>query len=300
MTSMELGGVTARPADGLLVSRALDFLAAGPADARTLVASVCQLPGVPTPVAEQMVAALLGSHHLVARTADGRWGLAPSRPGCADEPLAAMQWVVVDVETTGARADGGDRVTEIAAVVMRGSEIVEVFETLVNPDRSIPPWITKITNINWAMVKDAPRFVEIAPRLLQVLDGRIFVAHNAAFDWRFVSAEVARTTGQMLTGRQLCTVRLARKLLPQLRSRSLDYVAAHYGVDNGARHRAAGDAVATARCLGGLLRDAEDRWGCRSWAELQAAMSATASSTRARRPRRPSALPASVTKDTTA
>jgi DNA polymerase III subunit epsilon len=98
----------------------------------------------------------------------------------------------------------------------------------------------------------------------------VFVAHNVSFDWRFVSAEVARSTGRELTGRRLCTVRLARRLLPQLRSRSLDWVANHYGVEipDGMRHRAAGDALATAHCLLRLLDDARDH-GCERWSELE-------------------------------
>jgi len=106
----------------------------------------------------------------------------------------------------------------------------------------------------------------------------------------------ARATGRVLDGQQLCTVRLARRLLPQLRRRSLDYVADHYNVPIAARHRAMGDALATAHVLVGLLRDAESR-GCRTWGDLQRLL---ATSTSTRRRRRPTALPASVDKDTTA
>ena len=189
-------------------------------------------------------------------------------PCSAADMLASLSYVVVDVETTGSRPWNGDRVTEVAAVVVRDGEIREVFETLVNPQRSIPPMITALTNITWAMVKDAPLFRDVCQRLLAVMEGHVFVAHNAGFDWRFVTAEVSRAEGRYLVGRQLCTVRLARKLLPQLRSRSLDHVAAYYGVDITARHRAAGDAVATAHVLLGLLRDARER-GCDSWPALQ-------------------------------
>lgn len=302
-------GVRVRPADSLLLDRARDFLAAGPCEATTLIERVCQLPGAPAPVADHLARTLLGPHPEFARDATGRWCLAATLPDAvariaaavdaADDDLARLPYVVVDVETTGGRPDSGDRVTEIAMVLVADGAVQEVYETLVNPMRPIPPWITQLTNINWAMVKDAPRFRDIAPQLLDTLGGRVFVAHNAPFDWKFVSAEVARATGQELVGRRLCTVRLARKLLPQLRSRSLDFVAAHYGVDNAARHRAAGDAVATARCLAGLLRDAQDRWACTTWGALQTAMDASASTAR-KRPRRPSALPTPVGKDTTA
>jgi DNA polymerase-3 subunit epsilon len=214
-------------------------------------------------------------------------------PCNAADLLTSLSYVVVDVETTGGRAWSGDRITEIAAVVVRDGEVREVFETLVNPQRSIPPMISALTNITWAMVKDAPLFRDVCDRLLATMDGHVFVAHNAAFDWRFLTAEVSRASGQRLIGRQLCTVRLARKLLPHLRSRSLDHVAAYYGVNITARHRAAGDAVATAHVLLRLLREARDR-GCESWPALEQMIAKRKS--RARRGRR-SAMPRSVDRD---
>jgi DNA polymerase III epsilon subunit family exonuclease len=134
--------------------------------------------------------------------------------------LADLSYVVVDVETTGGRPDGGDRITEIAAVVIERGEITRVYETLVNPQRPIPPMVTSITNITWNMVRNAPTFRDIVHDVADALRGHVFVAHNAGFDWRFVTSEIARATGERLDGRQLCTVRLARRLLPQL-SRSL-------------------------------------------------------------------------------
>jgi DNA polymerase III subunit epsilon len=207
--------------------------------------------------------------------------------------LASLSYVVVDVETTGTRAWSGDRVTEIAAVVVRDGQVQDVFETLVNPQRPIPPFISALTNITWAMVKDAPLFRDVCESLLSFMEGHVFVAHNAAFDWRFVTAEVSRANGHRLAGRQLCTVRLARKLLPHLRSRSLDHVAYHYGVNIAARHRAGGDAVATAHVLLGLLRDARDR-GCDSWPALEALVAKRKG--RGRRGR-PSAMPRSMDRD---
>lgn len=214
-------------------------------------------------------------------------------PAAPADLLASLSFVVVDVETTGGRPWSGDRITEIAAVVVRDGEVREVFETLVNPQRPIPPLITALTNINWAMVKDAPIFRDVCDRLLSFMRGHVFVAHNAAFDWRFVTAEVSRANGSRLSGRQLCTVRLARKLLPQLRSRSLDHVAHHYGVTIGARHRAGGDAIATAHVLVRLLRDARDR-GCESWPALEELI---AKRKKRGRRGRPSAMPRSMDRD---
>lgn len=285
------GGIVARPAEMKLTARALDFLAMGPSDPVPLIAYICQLPNPPRVVAEHMAAALFEGRVEFARDDAGLWYLHPGggtaaviAPASAaaragdrrastttyarpTDLLSSLSYVVVDVETTGTRAAWGDRITEIAAVVVRNGAIETVYETLVNPQRPIPPMITALTNISWAMVKDAPLFRDICEPLLEVMAGHVFVAHNAGFDWRFVTSEVARATGQRLGGRQLCTVRLARQLLPHLRSRSLDSLASHYGVSIAARHRAAGDAVATAHVLLRLLREARDR-GCENWTAL--------------------------------
>jgi DNA polymerase-3 subunit epsilon len=201
----------------------------------------------------------------------------------------------VDVETTGGRPLHGDRITEIAAVVVERGEVTRVYETLVNPERSIPPMITALTNISWSMVKNAPRFRDIVDDVTDMLRGHVFVAHNAAFDWRFVTSEVTRATGGQLDGRRLCTVRLARRVLPQLSRRSLDHVARHYNVEITGRHRAGGDARATARVLLRLLADARDR-GCATWPELEVFLRTPV---RGRRRRR-SAMPGPMDRDTTA
>jgi DNA polymerase-3 subunit epsilon len=300
-------GISTRPERTLLADRAADFLRAGPADAQSLIASVCQLSALPAVVAEHMAISLLGEHPRFARTVDGAWRLSePAAPAwraqsVEQEPLlSTLSFAVVDVETTGGRPDNGDRITEIAAVTVRDGAIVDVYETLVNPERSIPPFITRLTNISWEMVRDKSPFRDVCEHVLRVLDGNVFVAHNASFDWRFVSAEVARATGREITGRRLCTVRLARRLLPQLRSRSLDWVARHYGVEieAGMRHRAAGDALATAHCLLRLLDDARDH-GCERWSELERFLS-TGSAVKKRRGRRPPGMPMPVDRDTTA
>lgn len=306
MTPAQSGasGVTLAAPETLLTTRALDYLAAGPADAQTLVSHVCQLPGAPRTVAEHIASSLFAGDRRFVREPDGRWRLTalderqPTVAVTLDaDALHALSYVVVDVETTGGRSDAGDRVTEIAVVLVKGAGAPEVvFDSLVNPERPIPRYITALTNISWEMVKDAPPFREVCTRLLEVLEGHVFVAHNAAFDWRFLSMEVERATGRTLDGRRLCTVRLARKLLPQLRRRSLDYVAAHYAVDIEARHRAGGDALATAHVLRRLLDDARDR-GCTTWVDLERLLGARSHT---RRSGRPSALPQPVSKDTTA
>jgi DNA polymerase-3 subunit epsilon len=289
------------PPDTLLADRAADFLATGPADSQTLVSYVCSLPGAPRGVAEHLATAMFAGHTRFMRTADGRWQLvtAANRRAISDASpaLSAASFVVVDVETTGTRAMFGDRIIEIAAVRVRGDSVTTIFETLVNPDRPISPQVTRLTRITWDMVRRAPRFRDVCDQLLGVLEGQVFVAHNAAFDWRFVSMEVERVTGRTLQGRRLCTVRLARKLLPNLRRRSLDHVTRFYDIENTARHRAGGDAVATAKVLVRLLREAAS-YGCASVDDLHR-LAAQAAPARRRR-RRPTAMPHSVSIDTTA
>jgi DNA polymerase-3 subunit epsilon len=257
-----------------------------------------------------MAHALLGERSEFVREVDGRWRLADRSPApyavdvapryqapiIAHPDLLSLDYAVVDVETTGTRCWAGDRITEIAVVAVRGGIVAETFETLVNPERPIPPWISRLTNISWDMVKDAPRFRDICDAVVRAMDGAIFVAHNAQFDWRFVTTEVERATGRQLDGRRLCTVRLARKLLPQLRSRRLDYLALHYGVNITARHRAGGDAAATAEILVRLLRDARSR-ECHCWPDLEALLGRML--VRSRKRRR-SAMPRPVDRDTTA
>ena len=325
-------GVYTEPEDTLLTTRAQNYLSSGPADVVDLIGYICALPGAPRIVAEHMAHAMFAGRPQFARTSDGKWMLTPSVPvqkrvrgrrdargergeargdntadgvpagdvttfeAGARDRLQSLSYVVVDTETTGGSMWFGDRITEVAAVVVRSGEIAEVFETLVNPERSIPPFITALTNITWDMVRDAPTFDRVAPDLLRVLAGNVFVAHNANFDWRFLTTEVSRATGHQLRGRRLCTVKIARKLLPQLSRRSLDHIARYYGVEIRNRHRAGGDALATAKCLVRMLHDLSDR-GCETWGDLQQLLRITS---RKKRKRRPPAMPTSVTRDTTA
>lgn len=203
-------------------------------------------------------------------------------------PLRGLEYVVVDVETTGGSSARGHRMTELAVVRVRGSgEVVGEFSTLLNPERSIPPFITRLTRITNAMARDAPLFGEVAEEVVRLLSGSVFVAHNAGFDWRFLGAELIRTRGGCPELPQLCTVRLSRRLVPEVPSRSLDALSYYFGIENEARHRAYGDARATTVLLAHLLERLEEREvGC--WGELQEFL-------RRRRPRRKrTALPISM------
>ena len=175
-------------------------------------------------------------------------------PSEASPALEACRWAVVDVETTGVRAFRGDRIMEIAVVRLDGTV---AFHSLVNPGIPIPQFVAGLTGIDAKLVRDAPTFDMIAGKLLEVFEGCVFVAHNARFDWAFVSTEIERATGMLLQGPRVCTVRLARKLLPDLPRRNLDTVSYHFGIEIEGRHRATGDAVAAAKCLARLLKLAQ-------------------------------------------
>ena len=298
-------GVMLGNPDTVLTTRAFDFLSSGPADSRTLIAHVCQLPSMPPNIAEHMAIALFAGHRRFRRDDAGLWHLLDlaqvdrARPDrFDDDAIASVPFIVVDLETTGGTFANGHRITEIAAVLVHRGEVTTVFESLVNPERAIPPAVMRLTRIHWEMVSRAPTFRDICAQLLGALEGRVFVAQNANFDWRFLSAEVERATGRPLEGRRLCTVRLSKRVLPQLRRRSLDYLSMHYGIENDARHRAGGDARATAAVFVRMLRELERR-GCTTLTELERLVGMR-SGRRKRRGRRPPAMPQPVTRDTTA
>ncbi len=248
-------GLSAHP-ESTLLDRVLETLRQGPRAAVTLCHRVLGLSGAPDTVCERIAIALLAADPRVRQLNDGRWGLVPEAQG--SPLLDECAFAVVDVETTGMRARGGDRITEIAVVVVHGGRREVVLDTLVNPGRPIPPAVCAITNITNAMVRDAPPFAQLADQVVAALAGRVFVAHNARFDWNFISAEVHRARDLALDGPQLCTVRLARRLVKGVRSCGLDNLTQHFGFENAARHRAAGDALVTADLLARLLRLARE------------------------------------------
>jgi len=259
-------GLAAVP-DRTLVDRALELLVGGPRTARELARDVMGMPNAPEVVADRLAAALLGADPRVRKLEDGRWAgvAAASSSPILDE----VAFAVLDVETTGTRAAEDDRITDVAVVLVQGNRRELVYESLVNPGRPIPFYITTMTGISDATVKDAPSFDKIADDLLQVLSGRVFTAHNARFDWGFVDAEVKRARGLALVGTRMCTVKLARALLPELPSRGLDSLQEYFNIPNEARHRARGDALATADLLTRLLDMARER-NCRTLADVEA------------------------------
>ncbi|HEU5049265.1 MAG TPA: 3'-5' exonuclease [Gemmatimonadales bacterium] len=286
-----VSGLEAHPA-GTLLDRVLAELAPGPQSALALCGSVLGMPGAPRAVAERLLVALLGADPRVRQLADGRWGLVPEVQG--SPLLDECAFAVVDVETTGMRAHGNDRITEIAVVLVHGTRREVVFESLVNPGRPIPPAITQITRISNDMVRHAPAFADIADQVVSALGGRVFVAHNARFDWSFVTAELHRARHLDLDGVRLCTVRLARRLVRGVRSCGLDNLSQHFAFENPARHRAAGDAYVTATLLDRLLCLAREE-GARTLQDLEAI--GTRRAPPRPRKRRPPAMPSDPRED---
>lgn len=162
--------------------------------------------------------------------------------------LQDTTFVVVDVETTG-MDPVTDRITEIAMMKIRGAALQDEFSTLINPLIPIPEFITRLTGIDDLMVQDAPPAREVAPYIAEFLGDAIFVAHNAPFDWGFIRHTLRRERDIEPRNLQLCTVRLSRRILPSLPSKSLDPVTRALNIRIPERHRASGDAYATALVL---------------------------------------------------
>ncbi len=163
------------------------------------------------------------------------------------------KYAVVDLETTGG-IPHRDKITEIAIILYDGKEIIEEYQSLINPERSIPYTITRITGIDNEMVADAPKFYEVAKQVIELTEGAIFVAHNVRFDYQFLRAEF-KSLGYTFTRRNLCTVRLSRKAFPQLKSYSLGNLIRYFKITVKHRHRAYDDAWATTILLGKIFHE---------------------------------------------
>lgn len=152
---------------------------------------------------------------------------------------------IVDIETTGQSAQNG-KITEIAIYVHNGTQVVDSFVSLINPECHIPYFITKLTGIDNHMVADAPKFYQVAKKVVELTQGTTFVAHNASFDYRFVQQEYRRL-GYEYKRKTMCTVKLSRKYLPGYSSYSLGKLCDDLQIRIDGRHRAGGDALATVK-----------------------------------------------------
>lgn len=165
--------------------------------------------------------------------------------------MKEKKYAVIDIETTGGQFKRS-RITEIAVLVFDGENIIDKFETLINPECSIPTNITKLTGITNEMVADAPKFFEVAKQIVEITKGAIFVAHNVSFDYNFVKEEFARL-GYKYLRKQLCTVRLSRQAYPGRRSYSLDAMSKFFKIEIEKRHRAMDDAEAALIILKNII-----------------------------------------------
>lgn len=167
-------------------------------------------------------------------------------------------YAIIDLETTGSHRSA-NRITEIALYVFDGERVIDSFETLIDPECSIPPFIQNLTGIDDQMVKGKPKFYEVAERVHRMTEGCVFVAHNVGFDYSVLRKEYA-SLGFTYVRKKLCTVRLARKAFPGYAKYSLGNICAARGITIEARHRAAGDAKATVELFRQIMAADDGRW----------------------------------------
>jgi len=249
--------------DSALVEETFQLLRSqgGRARAQEVAEAVLQLPSLDPQLASVLVAELVKD--------DWRLGVSDETHEvlmlCEDDdcrPLAETDFVVFDLETTGPKMPPS-RVMELGACRVSRGRIVAEFQTLVNPQMPIPPFIAGLTGISDHMVASAPTFDRVAEEWLDFADTAVLVAHNAVFDVRFINHELSRVfPGQRMMNAHLCTVSLARRALPELKSFRLGALAEHFSVRHHLRHRAGDDARATAEVFLVLL-ELLDRHGVR-------------------------------------
>ncbi len=161
-------------------------------------------------------------------------------------------YAIIDIETTGG-SPVSEKITEIAIYIHNGEKIIDEYTTLINPERRIPHHITQLTGISNSMVANAPKFYEVARKIVELTENKIFVAHNVNFDYSFIRQEF-KQLGYVYKRNKLCTVTLSRKYIPGHRSYSLGNICQDLGIKIEGRHRAAGDALATVKLFELILQ----------------------------------------------
>ncbi len=162
--------------------------------------------------------------------------------------MSLNEYIVLDLETTGL-SKHRHKITEIAAIKVRNNEVVDEFQTLVNPETHIPSFITKLTGITNEMVEHEPTIDKILPHFKEFMGGAIIVAHNATFDYGFLDHNMQVYMKENLTNPKLCTKKLANRLLPSLPSKKLGLICEHFEIVNKRAHRAMTDVLATQEVL---------------------------------------------------
>ncbi|TPN82122.1 exonuclease domain-containing protein [Aquimarina algicola] len=160
-------------------------------------------------------------------------------------------YAILDIETTGGKYNE-EGITEIAIYKFNGHEVIDQFISLINPERPIQPFVANLTGINTEMLRNAPKFYEVAKRIVEITTDCVVVAHNASFDYRILRTEFSRL-GFEYERKSLCTVELSKKLIPDRESYSLGKLVRGLGIPLSDRHRANGDAQATVKLFKLLL-----------------------------------------------
>lgn len=182
-------------------------------------------------------------------------------------PIDELKFCIVDTETTGMYAEF-NKIMDIGIVTVKGNKIIDKWEALIDPKQPVPYWITKYTNLKTRDVKGQPEFFQIVDQIKNKLDQSIFVAHNLEFDYSFLFHEFRRTE-QRFSPPSLCTVKLSRKLIPEVGAANLDALSAHFNIEIEARHRALPDAEATAIILIELIKRAKRTHNVRNFFDLE-------------------------------
>jgi DNA polymerase III epsilon subunit family exonuclease len=224
----------------------------GRVPAAAIADAVLQLPDLEDSLASMLVAELVREDWRLRVDEDSH----TVEMACEDDECRALSetdFVVFDVETTGPKTPPG-RIMELGAYRVSRGRIVAEFQTLVNPRMAIPPFISGLTGITDRMVAAAPAFEEVAADWLDFADTAVLVAHDAKFDVRFINHELSLVfPGRRMSNAHLCTVSLARGVVPELKSYRLGALAEHFSVAHETHHRAGDDARATAEVFLRLL-----------------------------------------------
>jgi DNA polymerase III epsilon subunit family exonuclease len=239
--------------DSTLIDETLELIRAqgGRASFQTIAETIFLLSNIDRELAAATVSELVKN--------DPRFVLEGEHLAAAEDSNSALlrdlDFVVVDVEATHERRTPA-RIIEIGAYRVRREEILDKFDTLINPEAVVPKFLVNLTGITTEMLLTAPKFADIADEWLDFIGDAVLVAHNANFDLPLMNREIARVyPGYRLRNAHLCTVDLARRLVPRVGSHGLDSLVAYFGFEVSRRHRAADDALATARVFLRLLNE---------------------------------------------
>ena len=156
-------------------------------------------------------------------------------------------FAIIDVETTGGKFNE-EKITEIAIIVYDGDKIIDNFETLINPEKDIQPFVQKLTGINNELVKNSPKFKDVSERVFDITKDKIIVAHNVDFDYRIIKNEF-RSINIRYYRDSLCTVDLSKLIFPNLKSYKLTNLLSNFGIKNENPHRANSDALGALKLL---------------------------------------------------